>query len=211
MKMITMNFLKTITTSLLLTLTFTLSTVVIAEVDLENGANVAGSCVACHGVEGVSSLPDWPHLAGQVPGYIAGQLAAFKSGTRKNAVMQGMVLGLDEQDMADVDAFYAAKVANAGSISEDQEELAKQGEKIFKGGLAEGNIPSCMGCHGPAGHGVAKNFPRVAGQHAKYLEVQLLAFKKGERKGFNNIMSDIAFKLSEQQIKALAIYMSGLN
>jgi cytochrome c553 len=113
--------------------------------------------------------------------------------------------------MADVAAFYASKTAPQGAIAEDQKDLAAEGEKIFKGGLAKGNIPSCMSCHGPAGLGIPNHYPRVAGQHAKYLEVQLLAFKKGERKGYNNMMSDISFGLSEQQIKALAVYMSGLN
>ena len=68
-----------------------------------------------------------------------------------------------------------------------------------------------MSCHGPSGHGIPKNYPRVSAQHKEYLESQLLAYKTGERQGFNGIMPSIAFGLSELQIKQLAAYMSGLN
>ena len=68
-----------------------------------------------------------------------------------------------------------------------------------------------MSCHGPSGHGIPKNYPRVSAQHKEYLEQQLLAYKKGDRVGYNSIMKDIAFGLSELQIKQLAAYMAGLN
>ena len=68
-----------------------------------------------------------------------------------------------------------------------------------------------MSCHGPSGHGIPKLYPRVSAQHKDYLEQQLLLYKKGERKGYNDIMYNIAFGLSEQQIKELSAYMAGLN
>lgn len=179
--------------------------------DAVAGKNKALTCAGCHGAEGISVNPQWPHLAGQVPGYIKGQLEAFKSGERKNAVMSGFAAGLLEQDMADLDAFFASLTASKGSISEDQVELAKEGEKIFKGGIADRQVASCMSCHAPSGKGIPKHFPSVAGQHQAYLETQLLSFKKGERKGYNQMMSSIAFRLSEKEIKALSVYMSGLN
>jgi len=164
-----------------------------------------------HGAEGISANPEWPNLAGQVPGYIQGQLEAFKTGERKNAVMNGFAAGLSQQDMADLDAYYASLKATKGSISEDQVEIAKQGEAIFKGGIADREVAACISCHAPSGKGIPKHFPSVAGQHQTYLETQLIAFKKGERKGYNEMMSSIAFRLSEQEIKALSVYMSGLN
>jgi len=150
-------------------------------------------------------------LAGQVSGYIAKQLAAFKSGERKNGVMLGMASGLSDKDMADIDAYYASLAAPKGSIAKDQVEISAEGEQLYRGGDVKKQIASCMSCHGPAGKGIPATYPRVAGQTQAYLEAQLLAFKKGERKGHNEIMSDIAFGLSEAQIKALAVFMSGLN
>lgn len=204
-----MNFFKTI----VILSTIAMSSSVFAKGDAAAGKTTADSfgCAGCHGNEGVSGNPEWPHLAGQVPGYIKGQLAAFKSGERKNATMTGMSAALSEKDMADLDAFYASLTPAKGSISEDQVELAKAGEKIYKGGILDRQIAACVSCHTPTGKGISKHFPSVAGQHQTYLETQLLAFKKGERKGYNAMMSTIAFGLSEQEIKALSVYMSGLN
>jgi len=204
-----MNILKVVFFSLSLAV----SSQSFAKGDIEAGKEKSNSatCVQCHGVEGVSPSPLWPNLAGQVPGYIASQLAAYQSGERVNATMTGMAAALTEEDMDNLDAYYSSLTAAVGAISEDQVELASEGEKIFKGGVAEREIASCMSCHGPAGQGIPTLFPSVAGQKLEYLETQLLAFKKGERKGHNNMMHDIAFGLSEQQIKALSVYMSGLN
>jgi len=179
--------------------------------DAEVGKQKSITCAACHGAEGISPVPSQPHLAGQVPGYIASQLEAYKTGERINAIMAGMVAALSSEDMEDLDAYYSSLKPAIGSISETQVELASEGEQIYKGGVNDRQIASCTSCHGTSGKGVPKLFPSVAGQHAEYLETQLLAFKKGERKGYNNMMHDIAFGLTEQQIKALAIYMSGLN
>ena len=178
--------------------------------DPEAGKAKAAACVACHGQTGISPSPEFPHLAGQVPGYIAQQLALFKSGERANPIMQGMVGSMaTPQDMADVDAFYASQTPNRGAIQPEQEEMALAGEKIYRGGYADHNIPACMGCHGPAGKGVPPNFPLVSGQQVKYLQEQLHAFKSGARK--NAMMNPIAFSLSAEQIEQLAIYMSGLD
>jgi len=180
--------------------------------DVDQGKNKAAVCAGCHGAEGISMMPVNPNLAGQVPGYIAAQLQAFKSGERKNAIMAGQAAGLSDEDMNDLDAYYASLSANVrANLTEQDKALAAEGEKIYRGGYAERGISACMSCHGPSGHGIPKNYPRVSAQHKEYLESQLLAYKKGERKGYNNIMSDIAFGLSELQIKQLAAYMAGLN
>jgi cytochrome c553 len=169
-------------------------------------------CAACHGVEGISALSVNPNLAGQVPGYIAAQLKAFKSGERSNAIMAGQSAALSDEDMADLDAFYSSMKPNVKvELTEAEAEMAKAGEAIYRGGYAERGISACASCHGPSGHGIPKNYPRVSSQHKEYLEAQLLAYKKGERKGYNEIMWNIAFGLSEEQIKQLSLYMAGLN
>ena len=167
------------------------------------------ACAACHGADGNSVIPQNPKLAGQVPGFIADQLAKFKSGERDNAIMAAQVANLSDEDMIAIDAFYAAQQPQLGAISEDMQELAKQGEKIYRGGEPSMSISACMSCHEPNGHGIPIRFPRVAGQHIEYLEQQLLAYKSGSR--VSEVMNPIAFRLSEQQIKALAAYMHALK
>ncbi len=177
--------------------------------DIEAGKQKAAPCASCHGQVGISASPDFPHLAGQVPGYIASQLASFKSGDRANPVMQGMSAALSDEDMANLDAYYVSLDSNKGSITPDQEEQALEGGKIYRGGYEPYMIAACMSCHGPSGHGIPPAFPRVSGQGAAYLEAQLLAFKSGARK--NSIMNPIAFALSEEQIKQLSLSMSAID
>lgn len=166
-------------------------------------------CAACHGLDGNSLMPQNPVLAGQVPGYIAQQLARFKSGVRKNAIMAGMTQLLSEQDMQDLDAWFSSQTAPPRTVSADDLELAHTGEKLYRGGDSEMSVPACMGCHGPAGFGIPPNYPRLTGQWSTYLEEQLLAFKDGRRA--SPIMGPIAFRLSAEQIKTLAVYMSALQ
>jgi cytochrome c553 len=177
--------------------------------DAEAGKQKSATCAACHGADGNSPLDQFPKIAGQVPGYVADQLHRYQSQERDNAIMKGMVGTLSDQDMADIDAFYASQEMSIGSISADQEEAARAGEAIYRGGIAEFSVPACMSCHGPRGSGIAPNFPRLAGQYSTYIEAQLLAFKSGSRS--NPIMQTVAFPLSEEQIKQLALYISALH
>ena len=180
--------------------------------DAESGQAKSAVCAACHGPQGVSSIPLNANLAGQVPGYIEMQLKAFKSGERTNVIMAGQAGILSEEDMADLDAYYSSLPAAVSSgLTDEEKALAEAGEAIYRGGFADRGIAACMSCHGPSGHGIPKNYPRVSAQHVEYLEQQLLAYKKGERVGYNGIMWDIAFGLSELQIKQLSAYMAGLN
>ena len=191
-----------------LVLLVTMNTAGLAQ-DAEAGKAKAETCVACHNTDGNSPLEQFPKIAGQVPGYIADQLARFKSGERPGTVMMGLVAALSEQDMADMDAWYSSQTMTVGAVSPDQEEDARAGEAIYRGGIAEYNVPSCMGCHGPSGSGIPPAYPRLGGQYAVYLEAELKAFKSGVRA--HPIMQPIAFVLSDQQIRQLALYLSALQ
>ena len=180
-----------------------------ADGDPSAGQAKSQICAACHGLDGNSPMPQNPVLAGQVPGYIAQQLARFKSGVRKNAIMAGMTQLLSEQDMQDLDAWFSSQTTPPRTVSADDLELAHTGEKLYRGGDSEMSVPACMGCHGPAGFGIPPNYPRLTGQWPAYLENQLFAFKDGQR--VSPIMGPIAFRLSAEQIKALAVYMSALH
>lgn len=175
--------------------------------DVAAGKAKSALCVACHGADGNSANPEWPKLAGQHPEYIAKQLKEFKSGTRQNALMAGIVAGLSEQDMVNLAAYFSSqklKVVGASNL-----ELAKQGERLYRAGNAKTQVSACMGCHGPAGKGIPPRFPRVSGQHATYTQTQLLAFKTGKRT--DETMKAIASRMSESEIKAVAEYMSALE
>lgn len=187
-----------------------------AQIDVTRGSPEQGQqksqvCASCHGPNGVSQDPQYPNLAGQVPGYIAAQLSRYQSGERVNAIMAGMAANLSEEDMADLDAYYASLDPAPAGVSEENEALAREGESLYRGGIAERNVPACMACHGPAGQGIPEQYPRVSGQHAQYLETSLLAYKNDERASVGGIMNDIAFLLSADEIRALSYYMQGLG
>ncbi|MCG6872087.1 MAG: cytochrome c4 [Gammaproteobacteria bacterium] len=173
------------------------------------GKTKATKCFACHGTNGVSVNPDWPNLAGQVSGYIAKQLTDFKSGARSNPIMAGMVADLSPEDMADIDAYFSAQTAQAGVCSD--KELVAAGEQLYRGGNAKTGVSACMSCHGPTGAGIPPRFPRIAGQHAAYAEKQLMEFKRGLRHNDSEVMTRIAFRMSEPEIQAVAHFISCLK
>ena len=174
------------------------------------GQAKAGICAGCHGADGNGGAdPLWPKLAGQDPDYIAKQLTDFKSGARKDPIMSGMAAPLSATDMKNMGAYFASLKAKPGAARDVQ--LAKQGEKIFRGGNAKMGVSACMSCHGPSGHGIPPRFPKVSGQNSAYIQKQLLAFKAGNRANDGETMTRTAFRMSEQEIKAVSEYMAGLH
>ena len=179
--------------------------------DATAGKTKSATCAGCHGADGGSVNPEWPNLAGQHAKYIAKQLTDFKAGKdRSNATMAGMVAALSKQDMADLAAFFSSLPRKVGAADKS---LVAAGEKIYRGGNPATGVAACIGCHGPTGSGnPAANFPALSGQHAKYVENQLNAFKTGQRKNdAGKMMRNIAGKLSEKEIKAVASYVQGLH
>lgn len=186
-----------------------LTNAVLAAGDPIAGKEKSTTCVACHGVDGNGVAPDFPKIAGQIPGYIASQLAAYKSGERPSAVMMGMMATLTEQDMQDIDAYYSQFQFSKASIDESDLAAAKRGREIYRRGLTQYAVPACMACHGPSGDGLPARYPKISGQYKNYLITSLREFKSGVRK--NEEMNTIAFRLSEQQIQDLATYLHGLD
>ena len=167
-----------------------------------------GVCASCHGAEGNSAIPANPKLAQQHPEYTAKQLAEFKSGKRANAVMLGFASALSDEDMRNVGAYLASTKAKPGFAKD--KDLAALGEKIYRGGIADRQIPACAGCHSPNGAGIPSQYPRLSGQHADYTVSQLTQFRDGIRK--NSLqMGQVAAKLNDREIKAVADYIAGLN
>ncbi len=182
-----------------------------AKPDPAKGKAIAETvCVACHGADGNSMAAANPHLAGQVPEYIAKQLANFKSGARNNAIMAGMSAGLSEEDMKNLGAWFASQTLKPASAG-DASKIAL-GQKIWRQGEFSKGIPACAGCHGPAGKGLPAQYPRLAGQFAEYTVAQLKAFRVEERENDpEKMMRMIAAKLSDKEIEAVAEYAAGLR
>jgi cytochrome c553 len=176
--------------------------------DLAKGQATAAVCSACHTIDGSRGSPANPILAGQHPEYLVKQLQEYKAGKRKNAIMAGFAATLSDDDMRNVAAFYASKQAKPGAAKD--KEQAALGEKIYRGGISDRNIPACAGCHSPTGAGIPAQYPRVGGQHGDYTEAQLLAFRSGAR-GNNTQMMQIAAKMNDREIKAVSDYTAGLR
>jgi len=171
-------------------------------------ASYGAVCAACHGADGNSAVTVNPKLAQQHPEYIVKQLQEFKSGKRANAIMGGMAAALPEQDMKNIAAWLATKTAKKGFAKD--KDLVTLGERIYRGGIADRQIAACAGCHTPTGAGIPSQYPRLAGQHADYAVVQLTSFRDGVRKN-NTQMAQVAAKLNDREIKAVADYIAGLH
>jgi cytochrome c553 len=180
-----------------------------AKPDLAKGeASFNGVCVACHGPDGNSVIPVNPKLAQQHPEYLVKQLTEFKAGKRENAVMLGMASALSDDDMRNVAFWLSSKKAVPGEAKDKETVLL--GEKIYRGGIADRQIPACAGCHSPNGAGIPAQYPRLSGQSQDYAVAQLTSFRDGLRK--NSVqMTQIAAKLNDREIKAVADYIAGLH
>lgn len=179
--------------------------------DTSKGQQIASQvCAVCHGNDGNSPLVANPNLAGQHAEYLYKQLAEFKSGTRANAIMAGMVANLSDEDLRNLAAYYAAQTAKQGSAQ--NVELVAIGQKLYRSGVPDKGVAACSACHAPDGSGMPPLYPQLSGQHAEYTVAQLLAFRSGERNNdANDMMRMVAEGLSDGEIKALAEYIRGLR
>jgi cytochrome c553 len=181
--------------------------------DAAAGQSKSAICAACHGVDGNSSVPTWPKIAGQHEQYLARQIRLIKSGARMVPEMAGITPGLSEQDIDDLAAYFASQVNNGGVADESLIEL---GERIYRAGNAETGVPACMACHGPAGEGnPLAGYPALAGQHATYTAKMLTQYRAGENWGEKDapsqVMNGSARALTDEEIRAVASYIEGLH
>ena len=177
--------------------------------DLAKGQAISTQvCVACHSADGTRGSPANPILQGQHVEYLVKQLQEFKTDKRNNPIMKGFASALSDDDMRHVAAFYAGKSAKPGFAKD--KELVALGERIYRGGIAERQVAACAGCHSPNGAGVPSQYPRLSGQHADYTYAQLVGFRDGARK--NSLpMTQVAARLNDREIRAVADYIAGLR
>lgn len=177
---------------------------------LKAGADKAiNLCSTCHGPRGVSTSPEFPVLAGQQYGYLVAQLQAFRSKTRAEQIahdfMWGIAGGLDDRMIDAVAHYYAAQPPAPGRPSDPR--LIEQGKELFEKGAPNRGIPSCVTCHGDRAQGMG-NFPRLAGQHAKYVRKQLEYIQGLVRNA--PVMHGVVKDLTPVDIEAVAAYVQSL-
>jgi cytochrome c553 len=185
------------------------------KVDLAKGQQIASQvCAACHGADGNAPTPANPKLAAQHPEYLYKQLVNFvpkqgaKTAERANAVMAAFAAQLSDEDRRNVSAYYAAQPKKPASARD--KDLVELGQKIYRAGIPEKQVPSCAGCHGPAGAGLPAQYPRLGGQWAEYTESQLVQFRGGQRQNSAQ-MTTISARMSDREIKAVSDYIAGLR
>jgi len=179
--------------------------------DAEAGKGKVAVCGACHAADGNSPAPNFPKLAGQGERYLLKQLQDIKGGKRVVLEMTGMLDNLNEQDLADVAAYFASQSMSVGAADPA---LVARGEALFRGGKLEEGMPACTGCHSPDGAGLAAaGYPKLGGQHAQYVSKQLTDFREGNRTNDGDAMTmrAIAAKLSNKDIEAVSSYIQGLH
>ncbi|WP_442111215.1 c-type cytochrome [Pseudomonas sp. NUPR-001] len=179
--------------------------------DAAAGQAKTAVCGACHNPDGNSLAPNFPKLAGQGEKYLEKQLHDIKSGKRTVLEMTGMLANFNDQDMADIAAYFSSQ---KGSVGAADPKLVERGRALFNGGDVEKGLPACTGCHSPNGAGLAlAGFPHLSGQHSQYVAKQLTDFREGNRTndGDATTMRTIASKLSNKDIEALSSYIQGLH
>jgi len=180
----------------------------------ERGAELVTACVACHQADGsgkhVEGGQSWPRLAGLDAQYFIKQYNDIKSGSRQSSTMMPFVNMLNEQQLADVAAYYAQMTPTPGQGGETAPEAVLQrGKQIAERGDWSQYIVSCKSCHGPGSRGAGATFPGIAGQHAGYIEAQLKAWQDGTRSNDpQNLMGTIAKRMSDEDIHAVAVWLA---
>lgn len=166
-------------------------------------------CATCHTADGNSIIPDNPVLAGQSRMYLLQQLKDFKSGSRKSAVMNGIITVVDESEFKGLADHFASQQPKVAAKVDSK--LAAKGKPIYDDGVDAAAVPACSGCHNDDGSGSGR-FPRLAGQHPTYVLRQLQNYKSGERANdARELMREVAQRMTEAQMRAVAAYVATLK
>lgn len=173
-------------------------------------------CQECHGhdgnaqdiEDGIGNIGKFPRLAGQLPAYIVKQMRDFRSGARHNDTMVIMARSVSDADVADIAAYFSSQ-----KTASDKAGDATHGRRLFTEGDAPRGIPACVTCHGETAQGRQQGdivYPRLGGQHQRYVTKQLNEWKLDARKNsLGGIMNEIARKLTESDIEQLSAYLVG--
>lgn len=165
-------------------------------------------CYSCHGRTGLSTTTQFPKLAGQNVEYLVKQMFNFQSKARPSVVMEEQMAGLSGNEIEVLARYFSRQeIRLDGGVDP---KLAARGRKLFMEGNSKTGVAACMSCHGPRARG-GQMLPRLAGQHAAYIERQLHAFIARSRANDSATMHMVARNLTDGEIKAVANFLSGLD
>jgi len=164
-------------------------------------------CSTCHGPRGISTSPEFPILAAQRPGYLEAQIEAFRSKTREEKAAHDFMWGIagnlnEPRVIAGIAHYYASQPAAPGRPGDPA--IIAKGKEFFDKGSPDRGIPPCASCHGANAEGMA-DFPRLAGQHAKYILRQLEYIQGLVRKA--PVMHGIVKDLTPDEMQAVAVFV----
>lgn len=177
------------------------------------------SCAACHGADGLGDGAVFPRLAGQRAEYLRHALTAYAQGHRHSGTMEPVAVALTAEAIHEVVRHYApapplapAQPNSSPDLTLDPP-LVRQGRELALHGIPARRVPACLECHDPQGRRTRAEYPTLAGQPARYLELQLNLFKADLRggSGFAHLMQPIASRLEAQEISAVAAYFASLR
>lgn len=179
-------------------------------------------CIRCHGRDGLGRDEGvFPKLAGQKRDYLKESLRAYADGERHSGMMQPLAAVESEETLVELADYFAGLPPSGKSETNDAErendsersESIRRGRAIVEKGIPERGVGSCVDCHGPSDFATASTYPRLAGQYADYLVLQLKLFQEGRRGGTESahLMQPIVQGLKEQDIEDVAAYYASLT
>lgn len=180
---------------------------------IKKGEEKSNICSPCHGKDGNSLMPAWPKIAGQFSTYLHTQLQIFKKNNkdeRINPLMYNIVKDLTNEDFINLSNYYSKQKQTKGVLKDKIK--FENGKIIFHYGNKENNTPACASCHGSKGQGnELAGYPKLRAQHKEYIIQQLENYKTMQRKtDTNEIMRDIAKKLTNEQMQNVAEYINSM-
>ncbi|MDO9358897.1 MAG: c-type cytochrome [Polaromonas sp.] len=180
--------------------------------DVKAGETKNAMCIGCHGIKGYqASFPEVykvPMISGQSAQYISAALHAYQKGERKHPSMRGIADSLNDQDIADLAAYYSQHGVQAAPATR----TAKTPSPAVAALLNKAN---CVSCHGADfSKPIDPTYPKLGGQHSDYLFVALKSYKmeNNPKAGRSNaIMAGMAKQYTNAELKQLANYLSSLE
>ena len=174
------------------------------------GSLTVTACLPCHAAgAGTQAAPTFPKLDGQHAAYLEKQLREYKTGKRTSDIMAPIFGALKKQQIPGMAAHFASQTPTRGAV--ENQDLAARGKVLYEEGNRTTGVPGCIGCHMANGVG-SQRYPRLAGQRQAYTVQQLMDFKSGKRSNDRaHVMRALAGRLTDEEMKAVAEYVAGLE
>lgn len=172
------------------------------------GGIVSKRCATCHGLTGQSSNSQFPKLTGQNADYLIRQLFNFKSRARKSSVMEPQVAHLSGNDIEQLASYFSSQRLIPDATPDPA--LTAAGRSVYMQGNPASGITACAVCHGPRARG-GQLLPRLAGQHAEYIETQLRRYIERSRTTDQTLMHSVASKMTDVEIRSVSYFLSGFD